>query len=255
MPKIGIIGGTGVSALIQPKQEINIYTPYGATSDLILIGDIGGVEVVFLHRHGKNHTLPPHKINFKANIYAMKQLGVERIIATAACGSLRKDYKPGDIVILDQFIDFGKNVQTFYNEGRFYHISLAEPFCPELRENIIHVLTSINIPFHKKGTYLRIEGPQLSTRASSLMYSKFADVIGMTVVPEAILSRELEICFACVASITDYDACICKQASFEEIKSQMKQNMEKIKLILEKVVKNIPTKRNCVCKHALRHAG
>jgi len=188
--EIGIIGGTGAAPveLLEEKQEVKVHTPYGRPSDLITLGLYKGRKIAILPRHGKNHTIPPHKINFKANIYALKDLGCQRIIATGATGSLKEEYKPGDIVIVDQFIDFGKQTHTFYDEGKYYHVGMAEPFCPELRETIIAASRDLGVAVKEKGTYLRIEGPQLSTKASSVMYKQLADIIGMTVVPEAACS-------------------------------------------------------------------
>jgi 5'-methylthioadenosine phosphorylase len=253
---IGIIGGTGVydPELIEDKKQIRVSTPHGPPSDLIITGFLKGKEVAFISRHGSNHTIPPHKVNFRANIWALKELGATRIIATCASGSLQENYKPGQIIIPDQFIDFGKNVETFYDEGKFYHVGMAEPFCPELRDVLTRTAKKFNIPYHERGTYLRISGPQFSTIAASNMYRKFADIIGMTGVPEAILSREKEICFAIIATITDYDVWIGKPTDFEEMKRVMAKNIQNTKLILEETILKIAEERNCPCKDALKGA-
>ncbi len=252
--EVAIIGGTGVynPTLFENVQEIKVYTPYGSTSSPIIIGEFKGVKTAFLSRHGKNHTIPPHKINFRANIWALKELGVQSIFATCACGSLRQEFKPGDIVIPDQFIDFGKSVTTFYDEGKFYHVSFTEPFCPELRELLINAGKRLNLPLHEKGTYLKIDGPQFSTAAASNMYRQFADIIGMTGVPEAILAREKEMCFAIVATITDYDTWNNRPVVFSEIKNVMEQNLENTKKILELAIQS--RERKCLCKDALKGA-
>lgn len=254
--EIGIIGGTGVydPGLLKDSKEIKLHTPYGSPSDMITTGTFLGRRVAILPRHGKNHTIPPHRLNFRANIHALKQLGVKRILATAAVGSLKEDYKAGDVVIPDQFIDMGRDVHTFYNEGKFYHISLADPFCHELRNLLINTTQNLGINFHNKGTYLKIDGPQFSTRAASRMYRSFADIIGMTCVPEAILSREQEICFATLATITDYDVWAENPVNFEEIKRVMSQNLENTKKILQETIPKTPQERNCECKEALKNA-
>lgn len=254
--EIGVIGGTGVydPELLENRKQVKINTPYGNPSDMLTLGIFEGRNVAILPRHGKNHSIPPHKVNWRANIYALKQLGVTRILATCASGSLKEEYKPGDVVIVDQFIDFGKGVNTFYDEGKFYHVGMAEPFCPELRNILIKSAKEMGIPLHEKGTYLRIEGPQFSTIAASNMYKNFADLIGMTGIPEAILARELELCFAIIATITDYDVCIGKPTPFEEMKVVMANNINNTKKIIESCVKQIPRERACVCKDALKGA-
>jgi 5'-methylthioadenosine phosphorylase len=252
--EIGIIGGTGVydPQLLEDVRQIKVHTPYGSTSSAITLGTYQGRKVAFISRHGNNHTIPPHRINFRANIWALKELSVSRVIATAATGSLKEHYRAGDVVIPDQFIDWSKNVHTFYDEGQFYHVSLAEPFCPELRKLLIKTTRNLNIPFHEKGTYLKIDGPQFSTRASSHMYRQFADLIGMTCVPEAILCREKEMCFGCIATITDYDCWADTPVNFEEIKRVMGQNLENTRRILQEIIPKIPHERSCECKDALK---
>ncbi len=254
--EIGIIGGTGVydPALLEGARQIKVHTPYGAASSPITLGTFKGRKVAFISRHGQNHTIPPHKVNFRANIWAMKELGVRQIIATCACGSLKEEYKPGEIVIPDQFIDFGKSVMTFYDEGKFYHVSFTDPFCPEIRELLIKTAKELKLPFKPAGTYFRIEGPQFSTFSASNMYRQFGDIIGMTGVPEAILSREKEICFGIIATVTDYDTFHRKPVVFEEIKKVMAQNLENTKKLLAAVIPKLPKERKCVCKDALEGA-
>jgi 5'-methylthioadenosine phosphorylase len=254
--EIAIIGGTGVfnTDLLEGKREVKVSTPYGSPSDSITIGAFKGRKLAILQRHGKAHTIPPHRINSRANIHALKQFGVTRIFALAAVGSLKEDYKAGEVVIPDQFIDWGKQVHTFYDEGKFYHVSMADPFCPELNRLLASVAKSLKIPVHDKGTYARIEGPQFSTRSASRMYRQFGDIIGMTCIPEAILAREKEICLSVIATVTDYDVWAEKPVSYEEIRSVMKKNMENTEKILETVIPKIPTERKCVCRDALKGA-
>ena len=253
---IGIIGGTGVydASAMQNARKQKITTPYGSTSDLITVGEMFGKEVAFLPRHGSAHTIPPHKINFKANIFAMKELGVERIIGVCAVGSLKEKFKPGELAIVDQFIDFSRNPHTFYDEGRFFHVSLADPFCSNMNQTILHEAKLLNIPMHEKSTYLKIDGPQFSTRASSHMYRQFADLIGMTGVPEAILAREKEICYSIIAAVTDFDCWHEEKVTSEMVINTMKKNSANIKLLLEKTIPKIEKERNCECAHALQGA-
>ena len=255
--EIGIIGGTGVYSpdLLENIKEIEVDTPYGKPSSPLTLGEFSGKKVAFLFRHGKDHTIPPHRINFKANIWALKEIGCKRIIATCACGSLKEDMKPGDMVFPDQFIDMGRTVNTFYDEGKFYHVGMADPYCEDLRERLIKIANEKDIKNHEKGTYLKIDGPQFSTRAASKMYKQFADIIGMTGVPEAILSREKEICFAIIATITDYDSWIGGGTDFSEMKKIMAQNLENIKIVLKAAIHDMPTERTCSCKDALKGAG
>ncbi len=254
--EIAIIGGTGVydPGIFKNIRPVNVKTPYGKTSDSYLVGDFENRKVAFLSRHGKGHKIPPHNINFKANIHGFEKLGVTRILASCATGSLREEYKPGQIVIPDQFIDFKKTRTTFYDTGDVTHVSLADPFCPELRKVLIESCEKLGIEHHDKGTYLCIEGPRFSTRAESRMFRKFAELIGMTGVPEAILAREKEICFAIIATITDYDVWAETPVDVEEVIRVMKENQHKVKAILKETIKNIPEERKCICKDALKGA-
>jgi 5'-methylthioadenosine phosphorylase len=254
--EIAIIGGTAVfnAELLEGKKEVKVSTPYGSPSDAITLGAFHGRRLAILPRHRKDHTIPPHRINFRANIQALKQLGVSRIFALAAAGSLKEDYKAGPVVIPDQFIDWGKQVHTFYDEGKFYHVSMADPFCPEMNRLLAQTARGLNIPVKDKGAYIRIEGPQFSTRAASRMYRQFGDIIGMTCIPEAILSREREICLSVIATVTDYDVWADKPVSYEEIRGVMRKNMENTEKILEAVIPKIPQERKCICKDALRGA-
>lgn len=257
--EIAIIGGSGVydPALIKNPKELKVHTPYGATSDLITVGEYMGKSVAFLPRHGRNHTHPPHKINYRANIWALKSIGVSRILAPQAVGSLREEFKPGTIVIPDQFIDFTKGrALSFYDSGKVYHISSANPFCTELRSLLSEAGKKLNIKTMNSGTYVCIEGPRFSTRAESKMFRILgADIIGMTLVPEINLARELEMCYSSVAMVTDYD--VWKEdnlVSMEKILDTMKTNLHKTKSMLSEAIKNMPSQRNCECKTLLSNA-
>jgi len=254
--EIGFIGGTGLydPSMLKDSTNIEIETKYGKPSDAFNVGLLNSKRVAFLARHGRDHTIPPHELNFKANITGFEKLGIKRIVSCCAVGSLKEDYKPGDIVIPDQFIDWKKTMTTFYNTGSVKHVSLADPFCPEMRKALLITCEGLGIKCHDKGTYVCIEGPRFSTRAESMMFRKFGDIIGMTGVPEAVLSREKEICLAILATVTDYDVWADNPVSHAEVVKKMKENEEKIKQILNEVVNNIPEERSCVCKDALKSA-
>jgi 5'-methylthioadenosine phosphorylase len=254
--EVGIIGGTGVydPDLLEDAKPVDVKTPFGDPSDRFTVGVYEGKRVAILPRHGSDHSIPPHKINFRANIWALKELGCSRILATCACGSLKEELKPGDMVFPDQFIDLSKSVHTFYDEGKFYHVGMADPFCSELRGLLVNKANDLGINNHNKVTYLKIDGPQFSTRAASNMYRNFAGIIGMTGVPEAILTREKEMCFAIIATVTDYDSWIGKATDFSEMKQIMAKNLENTKRVLKAVIPEIPDERNCICKDALKGA-
>jgi 5'-methylthioadenosine phosphorylase len=258
--EIGIIGGTGIydPELFTSKREIKVHTPYGETSDLVTIGEYSGVKAAFIPRHGRGHRIPPHRINNRANIWALKQLGVKRIIAPSAVGSLKEAFKPGDISIPDQFIDFTKNRHyTFYDGGQVCHISLADPFCAELRDIAIDKINKLKYSLHSEGTYICIEGPRFSTRAESRFYRDVmkADIIGMTLVPEVNLAREAEICYLSIATITDYDVWANHPVTSAEIIEVLAKNVEKTKKLIAELVATIPAKRNkCTCGKTLEGA-
>lgn len=255
MPFIGIIGGSGLYSIFEPKESLKIHTPYGSPSDDIQIGILSGTEVAFLPRHGRGHRIPPHRINYRANIFALKEVGVERIIGVSAVGSLREDYRPGDIVFVDQYIDFTKKREyTFYDGPKVVHISTADPFCPEMTRILIDVCKKIGIDYKEKGTYICIEGPRFSTRAESKMFRTFADIIGMTLVPEVQLARELEMCYVSIATVTDYDVWAEKPVSTEEVIKVMKENEAKVKRILAEGIPKISMERKCECRYSLKGA-
>ena len=256
--EIGIVGGTGFydPKLLENAGEMTVDTPYGSPSDSLVVGKLGDRLVAFLPRHSRKHTIRPTDVNSRANIFALKKLGVQRILAPSTVGSLREDFKPGDVVFIDQFIDrTTRREESFYTEGRVCHISVAEPMCPELRRTLIKAADDLGISTHDSGTYVCIEGPRFSTKAESRMFRTWgADVVGMTLVPECVLAREAEICYSCVATVTDYDVWKDHPVSAAEVQRTMKANMEKVKRIIAAAVQSIPKERGCECKSALRSA-
>lgn len=256
--EIGIIGGTGVydPEIIEDAKEMKIYTPFGRTSSPISIGYFKNKKVAFLSRHGHQHQIPPHRIPFRANIWAFKELGVKRIISPSAVGSLKEDYKPSEFVIVDQFIDRTKSRNdTFYEGGQVCHVSTADPFCPELKEIIFKTSQEIKVPTHKGGTYICIQGPRFSTRAESQLFRSWGvEVIGMTLYPEVVLAREAQICFVNLSMITDYDVWAEKPVSTEEIMKTMSLNLVNLKKVIMNTIPKIPKKRQCKCAFALNEA-
>ena len=258
--EIGIIGGTGLydPNFFENVRQVKVDTPYGKPSDLITIGEYSGRRIAFIPRHGKKHTIPPHRINSRANIWALKELGVTRILSPSVVGSLKKEFRPGDIVVSDQFIDFTKQRDyTYYDSGQICHISIAEPFCPELRQITIKCAKKLNYELHGAGTYLCVEGPRFSTRAESLFFKDTlkADVIGMTLVPECVLAREAQLCYVSIAMITDYDVWSDSPVSTKAVLEILRRNIERTKKILLELFNNIPAKRDvCNCSNALEGA-
>ncbi|MGQ9542710.1 MAG: S-methyl-5'-thioadenosine phosphorylase [Candidatus Bathyarchaeia archaeon] len=256
--EIAIIGGSGLydQDLLEGPKEIKVYTPYGRTSDLITVGSYMGRKVAFLPRHGRGHQIPPHVVNYRANIWALRSLGVKRILSSNACGSLQEKHKPGDILVLNQFIDRTKlRPSTFYDGGQVCHISSADPFCPELGRLLVQEGRSLGLPIYEGGTYVCIEGPRFSTRAESNLFRQWgADVVGMTVFPECVLAREAEICYGSIALVTDYDVWAAKPVSVEDVVSVMKANVDKAKKLFAAVIPKIPRKAECGCWRALKDA-
>src|SRR4030067_3467482 len=256
--EIGIIGGTGLYApkLFKNAEEVTVETPYGAPSDAITVAELDGRCVAFLPRHGKKHTIRPHDVNSRANIFALKKLGVQYILASSTVGSLREEYKPGEVVFVDQFIDrTTRREQSFYAENKVCHISVADPMCPELRKILVSAAKKLKITAHGSGTYVCIEGPRFSTKAESRMFRTWgADVVGMTLVPECVLAREAEICYASVAMVTDYDVWKDHPVCVDDIIKTMKANIENVKRIIVETIKKIPKERSCECNSALKNA-
>lgn len=259
--RIGVIGGSGLYDITEFKKldEIKIKTPFGQPSDKIIIGKFGDSEnIAFLPRHGKGHRLLPTEVNSKANIWALKYLGVERIIAVSAVGSLKEEIRPGDVVIPDQIIDRTKSrPNSFFGNGIVGHVAFAEPFCPELRNLLYDTAKNLNFKVHPKGTYVCMEGPLFSTKAESNLYRSWnADLIGMTSLPEAKLAREAEICYATIALPTDYDCWYETEetVSVELVVQRLNENIKKAKEIIKNVINKIPIERNCICKNAAENA-
>lgn len=254
--QIGIIGGTGFYEFFEGKtKEIEVKTKFGKPSDKITIGKLFGKEIAFLPRHGKKHQIPPHKIPYKANIAALKRIGVERIIAPAAVGSLKAGIKPGDFVICDQFIDQTKRREdTFFNGPQVAHIAMAYPYCPELRKIAIEQAKKIKLKVRPRGTVVVIEGPRFSTLADSLRFSKMGgDLINMTQYPEVVLCAELGICYLNISLVTDYDVGIyakgeAKPVSIGEVLTNFKKNTNKLKKFVSAIIKKIPEERICGCE-------
>lgn len=256
--EIGVIGGTGVydPKLFKNIKETKMRTPYGVPSDVMTVGELEGRCVAFLPRHSRRHTIRPTDVNSRANIFALKKLGVQRILATSTIGSLREDYKPGDVVFVDQFIDrTTRREESFYTGEQVCHISVAEPMCPELRQALMKAAHDIHIPTHNTATYVCIEGPRFSTKAESRMFRMWgADVVGMTLVPECVLAREAEVCYSCIATVTDYDVWKDHPVSAAEVRKTMKANVEKVKGIIAAAIPRIPKERGCQCGSALKNA-
>jgi len=239
----GVFGGSGFYSFLKVKDKIEIDTPYGKPSDSVIIGDLCGVKVAFLPRHGAGHSIPPHKINYRANVFAMKELGVKHLFSPCAAGSLQPHVIPGDFVICDQFVDrTNSRNDTFYDGPHTTHISTADPYCPELRNIIIKAAADLGVKHHAKGTVVVIQGPRFSTRAESRWYSSQGwEVINMTQYPEVTLARELEMCFVNISLITDYDAGLEGNSNIEPVTSNdvvkiFKKNNEKIRELLFKAI-------------------
>jgi len=257
--KIGIIGGSGFSkmGIIENPEEISIDTPFGKPSDKITIGKISGVDIAFLPRHGKGHVYPPHMVNYQANVFAMKQCGVEYLVSIAAVGSLKKEIKPCDFVIADQLIDRSfKRKTTFFEKGLVAHVSFADPFCKQLSDIAYKVAKDEGVGLHR-GTYICMEGPQFSTRAESNLYQSWdVDVIGMTLAPEAKLAREAEMCLCGILTVTDYDCWYEgeEDVSVSNVVENLKKNDKNMANIIKKLVPKIKYKRTCECHNALEYA-
>jgi 5'-methylthioadenosine phosphorylase len=256
--EIGIFGGTGIydSGLLKDSENVDIDTPYGKTSDSITIGSYKERKVAFMPRHGKKHTIPPHMINFQANIWAFKELGVKRIIAPSAVGSLKEEIHPGHFALPTQFLDFTKSrIGSFSKDGRVIHISVADPFCPELQKTVLNVANNQNITLHNNCTYVCIEGPRFSTKAESKFFrTTGADVIGMTLVPECQLAREAQMCYVSISTVTDYDVWADKPVTAKEVLETLAKNVELTKKMLSLLIEEIPKNRQCKCENALSEA-
>ncbi|MFA5356610.1 MAG: S-methyl-5'-thioadenosine phosphorylase [Candidatus Omnitrophota bacterium] len=261
MARIGIIGGSGLYKIegIKNIKEVSVSTPFGRPSGKFVLGEFEGEEVAFLPRHDKGHRISPGHINYRANIFGMKKLGVERIISVAACGSLKEDIKPMDFVAVDQFVDrtnYARDM-SFFTEGIVAHIGLAHPVCEEMRSCVYAAGRKLGLNIHNGGTYINMEGPAFSTLAESELYRVWGmDIIGMTNFAEAKLAREAEICYATLAAVTDYDCWYPQHESvtIEMVIRNLNSNVENAKRILSLAIKNMPPVRKCGCKEALKYA-
>lgn len=268
--EIGVFGGSGFYDLIENAKEFEIETPFGKPSDKISIGSINKKRVVFIPRHGQGHKLPPHKIPYKANLWAMKKIGVKRIISPAAVGSLNPFIKPGDFVICDQFVNWtknrddsfyhGKEVENIKKSDRVAHFSIADPYCDELRKIAIKTCKKTDISFHEAGTIVIIEGPRFSTKAESQFFSaQNWDIVNMTAYPEVALARELGICYLNIGLVTDYDAGLInnkkiKPVTLKEVIKIFNENNIKIKNLIFEIINNIPKIKKCKCDGYLDEA-
>lgn len=257
---LGVIGGSGLYAMKDLKvvDTVSVDTPFGDPSDLIVLGDLEGTRMAFLPRHGVGHRITPSEINYRANIFAMKKLGVERIISVSAVGSMKEEIVPGHIVIPDQFIDRTfRRKTTFFEGGIAGHVSLADPICDELHEVVVESSQQAGATVHSGGTYICIEGPQFSTRAESFLYRSWGvDVIGMTNVTEAKLAREAGLCYATIALATDYDCWHQEEeaVTLAAVLEIMHNNVELAQAILKEIVKKPVLKRSCSCGEAATNA-
>ncbi len=253
--EIGIFGGSGFYSLLDNVKEVAVHTPYGAPSDKLALAEIAGRKVVFLPRHGKNHQLPPHMINYRANLWAMRELGVTRIIGPCAAGSLQANVKPGDFVVVDQFVNrtWGRK-DTFFDGPITTHMGAAEPYCSELRRLSIACAKEMGITVHEQGTVVVIQGPRFSTKAESREYSRNGwEVINMTQYPEGWLARELGICYVNIALITDYDVGLeghpeIEPVTHEAVLKVFNDNNERLRNLLFMLIERLPEQKHCECK-------
>jgi 5'-methylthioadenosine phosphorylase len=260
LAEIGVIGGSGLYAMsgLSNTRELSVKTPFGDPSDKIVLGNFEGKRVAFLARHGRGHRILPSELNFRANIYAMKLLGVQRIISVSAVGSLQDDLRPGEFLVPDQFFDSTKGrISTFFGNGLVAHVAFDKPTCGQLSTVLADACVSVAVPVHRKGTYINMEGPQFSTLAEAHFHraQKF-DVIGMTNVTEAKLAREAEICYATVAMITDYDCWHPEHESVTAVQiiATLNQNATNAQNVVREAIKTMPAERKCKCGSALAHS-
>lgn len=255
---IGVFGGSGFYSLMENRRETWVETPYGAPSDQVQIGEIAGRSVAFLPRHGRDHRYPPHTINYRANVYAMKALGVKWIIGPTACGSLSEPVAPGSMVVADQIVDrtTGRK-DTFYDGPVTTHVGFSDPYCPTLRPIAIEALRSLGIDTHPRGTVVVIQGPRFSTRAESEWFQRQGwEVINMTQYPECYLARELEMCYVNISLITDYDVGLegMDPVSHQAVFEVFNRNNARVRDGIGRIIERIPVDADCPCRHALATA-
>lgn len=257
---IGVIGGSGLYQMpdLEQKREIRIETPFGNPSDHYFLGTLGGRRVAFLARHGRGHRILPTEINYRANIYGFKKLGVRQIVSASAVGSLKEEHKPMDFVLPDQFLDRTlQRISTFFGRGIAAHVSFADPLCRRLMDTVAQTAAEIHFPIKKGGTYVCMEGPAFSTRAESHLYRSWRmDLIGMTNLQEAKLAREAEICYVTIAMVTDYDCWRVEEVpvTVEKVLEYLTKNGENATRLIKEVIRNLPRDFDCECQHALKTA-
>jgi 5'-methylthioadenosine phosphorylase len=259
MPKIGVIGGSGLHDIpgLTIREQRKVTTPFGDPSDDYLIGEFSGKEIIFLPRHGLKHQIPPHKINYRANIWGFKDLSAERILSVSSVGGITPELKPGMFIVPDQIVDMTRSrVSTFYDGNEVVHIDFTEPYCPELREALLRGGKKTGVELKKSGTYICMDGPRLETGAEiKIILNMGIDVVGMTAMPEASLAREAELCFAGVAIVTNYAAGITgKKLTATEVIEVMKEASKHLWDLLKETFHFIPSERRCACKDALKDA-
>lgn len=257
---LGVIGGSGLYKMegLENVETVTIETPFGSPSAPFTIGTLEGQRVAFLARHGIGHHITPSEINYRANIYAFKMLGVERIVSVSACGSLREDYAPGHIVVPDQLFDFTKGrKRSFFGDGLVAHVSVSEPFCPDLSAHVHAAVQETDATVHQGGTFITIEGPRFSTKAESNVFRSWGmSIIGMTASPEAFLAREAELCYAVMAHVTDYDVWHVDEepVTVDMVIQTLRRNVTLAQEAIRNLVKRLPAEKTCTCEHALADA-
>lgn len=253
---IGLIGGSGFERLLQQGQVKRIGTPYGPSQN-ITVGEVGGVRVAFLPRHGIKHEYPPHKVNYRANLWSLKQIGVERIIATNAVGAMRESYRPGDLVIPSDLVDFTRlRTQTFYDSEPVMHVDMTDVYCPDTRKALIHASANSSRKAWNDGVMACTDGPRYETPAEiRMMRNAGCDIVGMTSAPEAFLARELELCYATLCFITNMAAGLQKALTASEVSELAREVMPEVESVLEDAIVRIPDKRDCKCGRALSQAS
>jgi 5'-methylthioadenosine phosphorylase len=260
IPTLAIIGGSGLYSMpgLQDISEHDLITPFGKPSAPVITGTLGNRQVAFLARHGIGHHISPTEVNYCANIYALKSLGVERVVSISACGSLRDDYVPGDLVIPDQIFDLTRDRRrSFFGDGLVAHIGVADPFCPDLSSQVFEAINATGATVHRGGTFLTLEGPRFSTKAESNVYRSWGmSLIGMTTSPEAFLAREAELCYTVMAHVTDYDVWHLDQApvSVEAVITVLNHNTHIAQQVISNLAQHLKPERHCDCANALANA-
>lgn len=255
---VGLIGGSGIydAGFFAPTVTHRVSTAWGAPSAAVQEGRVGGLRVLFLPRHGPGHSIPAHRVNYRANVDALVQLGADTILSVSSVGSLQEALRPGDFVLPTQFVDFTKQrPTTFYDGGKTYHISMADPFCPQVLGEAGAAGRAVGIPFHEGKTYVCVEGPRFSTRAESKFFRSLADVIGMTLVPEITLARERALCYGLLAMVTDYDVWADHPVDAHEIVRVLQANVTRMRGLLATLLPRLDAPRTCDCARSLESAG